>query len=73
MLSNANYDAKQNETKGTRLKILTPKHSHKKRKDSLETRFVLLISSLELEISGVATQSIHQNSKKWQLLLGTAQ
>ena len=73
MLSNANYDAKQNETKGTRLKILTPKHSHKKRKDSLETRFVLLISSLELEISGVATQSIHQNSKKWRLLLGTAQ
>ena len=25
MLSNANYDAKQNETKGTGLKILTPK------------------------------------------------
>ena len=25
MLSNANYDAKQNETKGTLLKILTPK------------------------------------------------
>ena len=29
-------------------------HSHKKRKDSLETRAVLLIISLELEISGVA-------------------
>ena len=72
-LSNANYDAKQNETKGTRLKILTPKPSYKKRKDSLETRFVLSISSLELEISGVVTQSIHQNSKKWRLLLGTAQ
>ena len=38
-------------------------HSHKKRNDSLETRAVLLIFSLELEISGVAVQSIHQNSK----------
>ena len=35
----------------------------RKRKDSLETRAVLLIFSLELEISGVAVQSIHQNSK----------
>ena len=43
-------------------------HSHKKRKDSLETRAVLLMFSLELEISGVAVQSIHQNSEKWQLL-----
>ena len=34
---------------------------------------VLLIFSLELEISGVAVQSIHQNSEKWQLSLGTAQ
>ena len=48
-------------------------HSHKKRKDSLETRTVLLIFSLELEISGLAVQSIHQNSKKWRLLLGPAQ
>ena len=40
-------------------------HSHKKRKDSLETRAVLLIFSLKLEISGVAVQSIHQNSEKW--------
>ena len=48
-------------------------HSHKKRKDSLETRAVLLIFSLELEMSGVAVQNIHQNStKKWQLLLATA-
>ena len=39
-------------------------HSHKKRKDSLETRSVLLIFSPELEIFGVAVQSIHQNSKK---------
>ena len=38
-----------------------------KRKDSLKTRAVLSIFSLELEISGVAVQSIHQNSKKWQL------
>ena len=43
-------------------------HSHKKRKDSLETRAVLLTFSLEREISGVAVQSIHQNSEKWWLL-----
>ena len=48
-------------------------HSHKKRKDSLETRAALLIFSPELEIFGVDVQSIHQNSQKWQLLLGTAQ
>ena len=47
------------------LKVTTEKnHSHKKRKYSLETRAVLLIFSLELEISGVAVQSIHQNSEK---------
>ena len=41
-------------------------HSLKKRKeDSLEARVVLLIISLELEISELAIQSIHQNSKKW--------
>ena len=40
-------------------------HSHKKRKDSLETRAVPLMFSLELEISGMAVQSIHQNSEKW--------
>ena len=45
-------------------------HSHKKRKDSLETRAVFLIFSLELEISGVAIQRIHQNSEKWWLLIG---
>ena len=43
-------------------------HSHKKRKNSLETQAVLLIFSLELEISGVVVQSIHQSSKKWKLL-----
>ena len=40
-------------------------HSLKKQKDSLEARVVLLIFSLELEISGVAVQRIHQNSEKW--------
>ena len=35
------------------------KHSHKKRKDSLETLTVLLIFLLELEISGVTIQGIH--------------
>ena len=49
------------------------KNSHKKRKDSLETRVVLLIFVLELEISGVAVEGIHQNRETWQLLLGTAQ
>ena len=33
-------------------------HSHKKRKDSLETRATLLIFSFELEISGMAIQRI---------------
>ena len=34
-------------------------HSHKKRKDSLETRAVLMIFSLELEIFWVAVQRIY--------------
>ena len=38
-------------------------HSHKKRKDSLEKWVVLLIFSLELEMSGLTVQRIHQNSK----------
>ena len=38
-------------------------HSHKTRTDSLETRAVFLIFSLELEISGVAGQKIHQSTK----------
>ena len=46
--------------------------SHKERKDSLKIRVVLLIFSLELEIYGVAVQSIHQNSEKWWLLWGIA-
>ena len=47
--------------------------SHEKRKDSLETRAVLLIFSLELGMSVVAVWSIHQNSKRWRLLWGIAQ
>ena len=47
-------------------------HSHKKRKDSVEIWTVLLIFSLELQISRVAVQRIHQNSKKWWLLWGIA-
>ena len=43
------------------------RHSHKKRKFSLETQTVLLIFLLKLEISQVAVQRIHQNSKKWWL------
>ena len=43
-------------------------HSRKKQKDNLETRAVLLIFPLELEISGVAVQRIHQNSQKWWYL-----
>ena len=39
-------------------------HKHKKQKVSLETRAVWFIFSLELEISGVAVQGIHQSSKK---------
>ena len=38
-----------------------------KRKDGLETRAVLLISSLELEISVVVVRGIYQNSRKWML------
>ena len=45
--------------------LISLKHSHKKRKDNLETRAVLLIFPLEIEISGETVQSIHQNSKKW--------
>ena len=33
----------------------------------METRALLLMFWLELEISGVAVQGIHQNSKKWLL------
>ena len=39
------------------------KHSHKKRKDSLEKQALLTIFLYELEISVVAVQGIHQNSE----------
>ena len=45
----------------------TAANSHRKRKDSLETRAALLIFLLELEMSGVAVQRIHQNSANWWL------
>ena len=41
-------------------------HSHKKRKDSPETRVILLTFLLEIEI-GVAVQEIYENTKKWLL------
>ena len=66
-------DHRQPQTTSKQPQTTTNYHSHKKRKDSLETRAVLLIFSPELEIFGVAVQSIHQNSEKWRLLLGTAQ
>ena len=47
-------------------------HSHKKGKDNLKTRTALLIFLLELEISGVAVENIHENSKRWWLLSGIA-
>ena len=37
-------------------------HSHKKRKNSLETQTILLIFLLELKITVVAVQGIHENS-----------
>ena len=48
-------------------------HSHDKRCYSLETRVVLLIFLLVLEISGVVVQFINQNSEKWWPLSGIAQ
>ena len=45
-------------------------HIEKKQKDSLETRVVLLIFLLELEMSGVVVQQMHQNTKKWLFSCG---
>ena len=45
-------------------KFTVLQHSHKKRKDGLETRAVLLVYWLGLESSGVAVQEIHRNSEK---------
>ena len=38
-----------------------------KRENSMETGAVLLIFSLEVEISELAVQKMHQNSEKWWL------
>ena len=38
-------------------------HSHKKRKESLKTRAVLLIFFFELEIYGMVLLGIHQNNE----------
>ena len=45
-------------------KFAALQHSHKKRKDSLETRAILLVFWLKREISGLALQEIHQKSEK---------
>ena len=45
-------------------KFAALQHSHKKRTDCLKTRAVLLMFWLELEISGVAIQEIHQKNEK---------
>ena len=42
-------------------------HYHKNWKYSLDTRAVLLIFSLEFEISGMTVQRIHQNSENYGL------
>ena len=73
MLPNKNINKQTSYDFSLLLMLFALNHSLKKGKDCLETLAVLLIFLLELVISGVAVQSIHQNSKKWQLLLGTAQ
>ena len=57
----------------TLLKKRLWQNGYKRRKDSLETQAVLLIFLLELEISGMTVQRIHQNGEKWWLLWKTAQ
>ena len=42
-----------------------PQHSLEKREDSLETRAVLMVFSVEIETVGVVVQTIYQYSKKW--------
>ena len=61
-------DHRQPQTTSKQPQTTTNHHSHKKRKDSLETRAILLMFLLELELSGVAVQGIYQNSKKLKLL-----
>ena len=73
MLPNKNINKQTSYDFSLLLMLFALNHSLKKGKDCLETRAVLLIFLLELVISGVAEQSIHQNSKKWQLLLRNPQ
>ena len=47
------------------LSVAAFSHSHKKWKDGLKTRAVLLIFSFELEITVVVLRIMHQNTKKW--------
>ena len=48
-------------------------HSHKKRKDSLESQAVFAVFFSELEIFGMAVQRTNQNSEKGWLLWGIPQ
>ena len=73
MLPNKNINKQISYDFSLLLMLFALNHILKKGKDCLETRTVLLIFLLELEISGVAVQSIHQNRKKWQLLLRNPQ
>ena len=57
-----------NTTKNEIIHLNSWHHSNKKQKNSLRILVVLLIFLLELEISGMALQRIHQNSKKWEFL-----
>ena len=54
-------------------KVSFPAKTAVKRKDSQETQTVLTIYLLELGISGVAIEVIHQKTAKNGNLLGTAQ
>ena len=51
--------------KNESIHLISWHHSHKKQKNSLETQAAFLIFLPKLEISEVAIQRIHQNSKKW--------
>ena len=57
-----------NTTKNEIIHLNSWHHSNRKQKNSLKTLVVLLIFLLELEISGMTLQRIHQKSKKWEFL-----
>ena len=83
LLANENAECNQLENKTNTIKTLLWKirnpssnqstsyvssnHYHKNWKYSLDTRAVLLIFSLEFEISGMTVQRIHQNSQNYGL------